>query len=718
MALDPTSENLSKVTQELKESNKRLATASSALGQAAQGLGGVGQQIGKDLAGATGLDKIAGQLGSLPFAGLAKTLGAFGMNKLKQKREDKLLADQLGLSREQVENLRKEKELIEAKKEQEEKFTSAIEALGITSERLGELQSGKSGGAEQREKDFEAGKRQEEQTSLLESMNDNIMGMKNGLEKGFDALKDKAGTGLGALVGIVAAPVIAAMAFFKELSTQFQALKQFKGGAIVRGFQAVKRFLTFWTETFFGPAIRFVKDFGKGSGITKGFGVISKAVSSITGFFSRIIAGIKAMMGPIVNAAKASASFMKGFSGVAKFASIFGKILGKIFFPITIIMSLWDFFKGFSETEGDILDKIGGGLGQLVKGLIGMPLDLIKSAISWVMGALGFEQAEAWLDSFSIGDMLAGFVKTAFEVLTYPITYVQKLLGNIWDGIKGVFGGIWDVIAGIFTGDFSRIGDGIMSIFGGVWDLVTAPFKSIFDTIADIFDFDWMGILKSIPGVGWLLDKMGFGGDDKNKELEEAEKKKAEELKRAKKEERMAQRVANGSAQLTINGRQATEEERQAYLQKAQDKRINAEIAALEAKQAREEEMMKTTFSQDVGNFLFGEKSSADIAKEIEEEKARIARSQSGENEYWGSEEAGVRDSRAKIEQLEKEMQAQQLRERQKELDDAKASSRGAVVINNAPTTNVSNGRTQAVPLPVNMSEPDRQVAMQTSIAW
>ena len=70
---------------------------------------------------------------------------------------------------------------------------------------------------------------------------------------------------------------------------------------------------------------------------------------------------------------------------------------------------MFDFVTGFIDgfkTEGNnilskFIDGIGGGLGKLVGNLIGIPLDLLKSGVSWIMGAIGFDKfAEEFLDKF------------------------------------------------------------------------------------------------------------------------------------------------------------------------------------------------------------------------------------------------------------------------------------------------------------------------------
>ena len=81
-------------------------------------------------------------------------------------------------------------------------------------------------------------------------------------------------------------------------------------------------------------------------------------------------------------------------TGILRFAAGFGKVLGKLFLPVTIVMSAFDFITGFidgfKESEGNnivsrFIDGVGDPtLSKLVGNLIGIPLDLLKSGVSFI----------------------------------------------------------------------------------------------------------------------------------------------------------------------------------------------------------------------------------------------------------------------------------------------------------------------------------------------
>lgn len=156
-----------------------------------------------------------------------------------------------------------------------------------------------------------------------------------------------------------------------------------------------------------------------------GFGKIADQAAdtakSVGGFFSRI------------------GGLFRGLATALKpFLTIFRTLGRVIFFPLTIVMTIFDAIKGFSEgyKEDGILGGILGAIGGIFAGLIGMPLDLLKSAIGWIAGKLGFENFEEQLKSFSFAEMIKDLfmgitklIKKIFEFITKPISGIMESLG-------------------------------------------------------------------------------------------------------------------------------------------------------------------------------------------------------------------------------------------------------------------------------------------------
>ena len=78
---------------------------------------------------------------------------------------------------------------------------------------------------------------------------------------------------------------------------------------------------------------------------------------------------------------------------------------------------------------------------------------------------------------------------------------------------------------------------------------------------------------------------------------------------------------------------------------------------------------------EQIGNVIAGEDTMKDLEAQIAAEQSRIDRSMSGENEYWGSEESGIEDSQAKIEQMKKDLEL--VRSRTEELKKKEAEAAG-----------------------------------------
>lgn len=147
-----------------------------------------------------------------------------------------------------------------------------------------------------------------------------------------------------------------------------------------------------------------------------------------------------AIFGPfqaVFNAIKGIFTFAVEGSGLMKILGSIGRVLGRLFFPFTVIMGIFDTVKGAIAgfEEGGILGGLAGAITGLLNSIIGMPLDLLKSAVSFILGKMGFEQAEEALDSFSFQDIfkkvIFGFVGFLRGVVNGMIEGVATLVENL-----------------------------------------------------------------------------------------------------------------------------------------------------------------------------------------------------------------------------------------------------------------------------------------------
>ena len=159
----------------------------------------------------------------------------------------------------------------------------------------------------------------------------------------------------------------------------------------------------------------------------------NKVIKSISSIFGKIINSVKSVFGKISGVF----SSLMGKSAIAgkifKFAKLFGRFSG----VLTLIMAAFDGIKGFIQgfKEDGILGGLKGGITEIINGLVGLPLDLLKDAVSWIMEKLGFDGVSEAMDGFSFQTLIGDSIDKVFEVF-----------GSIFDLVKGVFGKLVGVL--------------------------------------------------------------------------------------------------------------------------------------------------------------------------------------------------------------------------------------------------------------------------------
>lgn len=251
---------------------------------------------------------------------------------------------------------------------------------------------------------------------------------------GKDPKKKKTDLSVLGMVLIGAAAILAA--YIRKFILPFEAIiKGFKVGPIIEG---IKGFFTKRLPSF---ARFFSKEGAMGrffAGIAKIFRPMMEFVKKIP-LVSRIIGGLKF-----------------GFT--------------KLVWPLTIILGIIDFVKGFMATEGNIADKIIGGLKQVVNGLIEFPIKALGWVVEKIAGMFGIElegtgekmlsfvnKIMDWI--FKIGpfgiisDVINAFKTGDFKALLVKrVNMIKEAIFGIFDKIKGLFTGVWGWIKSGFKG--------------------------------------------------------------------------------------------------------------------------------------------------------------------------------------------------------------------------------------------------------------------------
>jgi hypothetical protein len=261
---------------------------------------------------------------------------------------------------------------------------------------------------------------------------------------------------IGTIVGVVTELSVFIKNAFKGTFIESLALKitspiKNAYGKIGKGISMLFEFVNAKFLTVFDgiKQSRFMKMF---SGLGESFSMIGKGFQFLfKGSGSDLMKGLTKFIEPIL-------TFFKFGKALG---SALTKFLGKIAIPLTIIIGLWDTITGAIagyKTEG-ITGAIKGGISGLLNSLVGSILDLIKDAASWVIGALGFKDAAAMLDSFSFSKLISDGVTAIVDTVSYFFEYlasefsVSKFIDAFDNfGILGIVsiisGGILDMMKG------------------------------------------------------------------------------------------------------------------------------------------------------------------------------------------------------------------------------------------------------------------------------
>ena len=217
----------------------------------------------------------------------------------------------------------------------------------------------------------------------------------------------------------------------------------------------------------------------------------SKAFQGLTTFADDIAKSIQTTFKPFTDAIKGifGAGEAAGAAGQAgqKAGALtriieplkaIGRTIGKIFLPLTIILGVFDGYKGFEEEykdEKSILDGIRGAIKGIVDGFVGSFVSIIGSAFNLVLGFFGLDKT---------GELIGG---------------EDGIASDIRKALNDTVGGLVDLITGLFSFDPKRVKEGLGSLLEG-----TVEWAQLLFTPIDL-------------AVGFIQDLFGIGDDD-NKE--------------------------------------------------------------------------------------------------------------------------------------------------------------------------------------------------------
>jgi hypothetical protein len=294
------------------------------------------------------------------------------------------------------------------------------------------------------------------------------------------------------------------------------------------------------TSTRIAKIADTISDFVKGVGsrITTGFAPIRQMFTNLGRIFQ-----------PIINFAGEVAKFVGGAMGktLSFFGSVSGittllKTIGKVFKPLGVLISAFDGFKAFTETEGTFLEKLGAGIGQFLGSFVGTILDLIKNVGAWIVGKLGFSRAANFLREFSFERLIRNTVEGFFGMVSGAVEWVKTLftdpvaaLNSLWKTALGTYKSFLDIIfwpidkavqwiSGIFgweEGESFSLTDLIWDAVGGAITWVKTLFTNPMTALnqfwnalvgeGGLLDLLWMPVNLV---VDWVTKKFGWRDED------------------------------------------------------------------------------------------------------------------------------------------------------------------------------------------------------------
>lgn len=258
----------------------------------------------------------------------------------------------------------------------------------------------------------------------------------------------------------------------------------------------------------------------------KGVKAVAIVLDKIGGFFAKA-ASLKP--GKIVKMMGWVTKFIGNIPLVGKFVKGLATGFRFLGWPLQIILSLIAFIKGFVKTEGGIIDKIKGGLMNVIEDFIKFPVKLIGWIADWILGLFGVEikggvgekllSGIMWVVERAINILLAPFriIKAGVDLLLKvfgPIYAKSKEQGGWFaktiDFIANVFKTIWDIFL-----HYTPVGWIILGIkkiweffSGGEAEAISEQDSSWFDNtialIKDIFSKVW-GFFMTYTPIGWII---------------------------------------------------------------------------------------------------------------------------------------------------------------------------------------------------------------------
>ena len=280
--------------------------------------------------------------------------------------------------------------------------------------------------------------------------------------------------------------------------------------------------------------------------VTSGFGLLDTSSggppgSTKAGLLTRILSIFKPLttIGATIMKLPVIGTVTSFFAKTGPFL----KLLGKLFYPLTIIIGLFDTITGaldgFKESDeetmtGVVLDTIAGGLKGLLISLVGIPLDFLNASLAWILKKIGFDEGkvDAALTDFKWTDFLGDFVDDFFADFIKPIgKWIATLITDPVEAIKQLWkatvgeGGFLDMfyrpideaiswVMGMFKFEPGGVLTDEDGNFIGLRQLAIDATGEMFDFFKDLFTIDTSKISAGLPDFGKFMKAVAFASTD------------------------------------------------------------------------------------------------------------------------------------------------------------------------------------------------------------
>ena len=172
---------------------------------------------------------------------------------------------------------------------------------------------------------------------------------------------------------------------------------------------------------------------------SKGFKALFTGGEDGVSIVARIVRAIRAPFDFVIEAAQGAGKIIRNafaiFSEGSDFMRILGgigRVIGRLFLPFTVIMTVYDTVKGALAgfEEDGFLGGLQGAIEGFLNSVIGAPLDLLKDVVAWVLKKFGFDETADALKDFSFSDMISKIVDTIFDLFKTVINGFLEVVAS------------------------------------------------------------------------------------------------------------------------------------------------------------------------------------------------------------------------------------------------------------------------------------------------